>query len=173
MSGSIMEQTEVNERIKNFKAEMRRYRIPILKLSEEIGYPAALLSDILFLRKKPDITLLRKIEEALNGSIQDKEEGRTAKHRESGSILPLETLSQSYPSLSCAHPEILNELGGKIKSIRTRLNLSEVAFGVALFPVVSPRFIREIEENQFVPSLEHLIQIADLGEVTLDWLLRG
>lgn len=32
--------------------------------------------------------------------------------------------------------------------------------------------IQEIETNQIIPTLEHLIQIADLGKVTLDWLLR-
>ncbi|AYG00361.1 helix-turn-helix domain-containing protein [Lactococcus allomyrinae] len=172
MSESIMEQTEVDEQIKNFKIEMRRYRIPILKLSKDIGYPAALVSDILFLRKKPDIKLLQKIEESLNGSIQDKGEERYLNGKGRISTLPMETMNKSYQSLSCANSDILNKLGGKIKTIRTQLNLSEVEFGAELTPVVSPRFIREIEDNRFVPSLEHLIEIADLGKVTLDWLLR-
>ncbi|QDK71829.1 helix-turn-helix domain-containing protein [Lactococcus protaetiae] len=56
--------------------------------------------------------------------------------------------------------------------MRARLQLSKFEFGARLSPALPPEMIQEIEANQIIPTLEHLIQIADLGKVTLDWLLR-
>ncbi|AYG00587.1 helix-turn-helix domain-containing protein [Lactococcus allomyrinae] len=164
-----LEDIDINKKMKIFRTEMRRYRIPILKLSEDIGYPAAFVSDVLFLRKKPDIKILEKLERVLNSSAQDKGVNLCTI---SGERCLIDTKDESHQNLNGRQSEFLDNLGEKIRGIRTRLNLSEVEFGRELSPRVSSRLVWEIEENKFTPSLEHLIQIADLGEVTLDWLLR-
>ncbi|AYG00911.1 helix-turn-helix domain-containing protein [Lactococcus allomyrinae] len=164
------EQLDVNEQLKKLKAEIRRYRIPILKLSEEIGYPAALVSDIIFLRKKPDMRMLRKIEIALNNSIKDivVSQNKSDQQVASYELKRLKYSTQYDKDKS----EAVEELGEKVKTIRTRLQLSKFEFGARLSPALPPEMIQEIEANQIIPTLEHLIQIADLGKVTLDWLLR-
>ncbi|AYG00383.1 helix-turn-helix domain-containing protein [Lactococcus allomyrinae] len=169
MMTTTKEQVSISTRIKQLKAEMRHHRLSILKLSEDLNYPATLIADILFLRKKPDMDLLDKIENEIKNSSKNRKISQRVRNFPDN---PMEMSNKSYQSLDFSHSNIPNKLGEKIKKIRTELNFSELELGATLSPSVPANFIEEMENNQFIPSIEHLIEISDLGETTLDWLLR-
>ncbi|MHB8853126.1 MAG: helix-turn-helix domain-containing protein [Ignavibacteriaceae bacterium] len=66
----------------------------------------------------------------------------------------------------------MNSLGGRIKSIRSKLNLNQEEFAKKL-KLKNKQSISFYEVNKTYPSVDTLIEIAKLGEVTLDWLLLG
>jgi len=59
-------------RIKKLKIKIRSYRIAILKISENTGYSATLIADVLFLRKKSNDKLLQKLEECVDNLMKDR-----------------------------------------------------------------------------------------------------
>ncbi len=66
----------------------------------------------------------------------------------------------------------MNSLGGRIKSVRSKLNLNQEEFAKKL-KLKNKQSISFYEVNKTYPSVDTLIEIAKLGEVTLDWLLLG
>ena len=66
----------------------------------------------------------------------------------------------------------MNSLGGRIKSVRSKLNLNQEEFAKKL-KLKNKQSISFYEVNKTYPSVDTLIEIAKLGDVTLDWLLLG
>ncbi|QDK71167.1 helix-turn-helix domain-containing protein [Lactococcus protaetiae] len=166
--GNLEKQKEINERIKAIKKVIQRYRIPILRLSEKIDYPGTIVADVLFFRKKAGDDFLEKVEKGLEGIIRENRNLNvmTKQHDRE------EKTKDSFENLGFLDSKVPVKFGVKIRRIRYTLKYSKEEFGEKLSPSLSVRIIDEMENNQFVPSLSYLIQIADMGNVTLDWLLR-
>jgi transcriptional regulator with XRE-family HTH domain len=63
----------------------------------------------------------------------------------------------------------LKEIGERIKYIRG--NLTQKEFADILN--TKQNYISRYEKGERIPSLSLLIKIAELGNVSLDWLIRG
>ncbi|AYG00212.1 helix-turn-helix domain-containing protein [Lactococcus allomyrinae] len=166
--GNLEKQKEINERIKAIKKVIQRYRIPILKLSEKIDYPGTIVADVLFFRKKAGDDFLEKVEKALEGIVRENRSLNTMAKQHDRE----ERTKNSFEDLGFLDSKVPVKFGVKIRRIRYTLKYSKEEFGEKLSPSLSVYTIDEMENNQFVPSLSYLIQIADMGNVTLDWLLR-
>ncbi|UNM90564.1 helix-turn-helix domain-containing protein [Vagococcus sp. CY52-2] len=62
-------------------------------------------------------------------------------------------------------------LGDKIKSIRLLNGLSLEGFGMLFTPVADKSNVSRWEKNKAVPTPDRLKTIADLGNVTVDYLM--
>lgn len=63
------------------------------------------------------------------------------------------------------------EMGKRIRGIRKKAEMNQEQFGATLGVVKSS--ISGYESGDGTPSIEALIKIAEIGQVTLDWLLTG
>lgn len=66
----------------------------------------------------------------------------------------------------------LDNLGGRVKKIRSEMRLSQTAFAKKL-GISGPAAVSKYEKNQREPGIETLVRIANLGNKSLDWLLTG
>lgn len=64
-------------------------------------------------------------------------------------------------------------LGDRIKFIRKDKNLSQSDFGKSLIPTANKSVVSRWESNTNVPSEDRLKQIADMGDVSVDYLKNG
>lgn len=64
------------------------------------------------------------------------------------------------------------EIGERIKQIRIRTKCSQAKFAEKL-SIQSSNAISLYEKGEREPKLEDLIEIAKIGNVTLDWLIKG
>jgi transcriptional regulator with XRE-family HTH domain len=64
-----------------------------------------------------------------------------------------------------------NTLGGRIREVRDRQGLTLVGLGEILS--LGKSAVSQYEHNLTNPSPDTLVKIADLGNVTLDWLITG
>ncbi len=63
-------------------------------------------------------------------------------------------------------------IGNQIKSLREKMGLSQSDFAAKL-GLGGPTVISKYEKNQREPEIALLIKLANLGNVSLDWLLTG
>lgn len=63
------------------------------------------------------------------------------------------------------------DIGQKIKSIRNTLGVDQLEFGKLLN--VSRQTVSNWETDKQPPDLVHIIEIAQLGKVSLDFLILG
>lgn len=65
----------------------------------------------------------------------------------------------------------LEKIGERIRGIREMLGLTQASMGALLF--VSPQAISTYEKGRSDPGAIALAKIAELGNVTIDWLITG
>ena len=66
----------------------------------------------------------------------------------------------------------LDNFGGRVKKIRSKIRLSQTAFAKKL-SLGGPATVSKYEKNQREPDIATLVKIAKLGNKSLDWLLTG
>ena len=66
----------------------------------------------------------------------------------------------------------MEELGDRIKLVRSRLGLNQGAFAKRL-GLGGAALISKYELGHLEPGIATLIEISTLGQVSLDWLVRG
>ncbi|MFJ7952193.1 helix-turn-helix domain-containing protein [Lysinibacillus sp. NPDC096418] len=64
-------------------------------------------------------------------------------------------------------------IGKRIKNIRVSLGNNMEEFGKRLSPVATKGTVSKWENGKYIPSNDRLRQIAELGNVTMDFLLEG
>lgn len=73
--------------------------------------------------------------------------------------------------LNCCMKNLKEDVGRRIKEIREGLGLTLEGFGKKL--CLGKTAIHQYEHGISTPSLETLAKIAELGNVTIDWLITG
>ncbi|MCL2113381.1 helix-turn-helix domain-containing protein [Lactococcus protaetiae] len=136
---------------KTIKKRLIQQKMGIIPFAQAIGVLPINLSDYLF-RGKPMTDL--EMNKLVN--YFEKEESATMLPKISGNA---DTLSLS--------------LGEKIKMIREKRRLLPSDFVVLLSPEIPESLFLKWEENREIPVVSYCVQIADLGGVSLDWLLRN
>lgn len=63
--------------------------------------------------------------------------------------------------------------GQRIKAIRLQIGKSQETFGTLFYPSVSKGAVSRWETGNTIPNTERLKRIADLGHVSVDFLLHG
>ena len=66
----------------------------------------------------------------------------------------------------------MDEIGGRIRLVRSRLGLNQGAFAKRL-GLGGAALISKYELGHLEPGIETLIDISELGRESLDWLLLG
>ncbi len=66
----------------------------------------------------------------------------------------------------------MDEIGGRIRLVRSRLGLNQDAFAKRL-GLGGAAIISKYERGHLEPGIETLIDISELGRESLDWLLLG
>jgi len=66
----------------------------------------------------------------------------------------------------------VDDVGGRIRLIRSRLGLNQGAFAKRL-GLGGAALISKYEQGHLEPKIETLIDISELGRESLDWLLLG
>lgn len=63
------------------------------------------------------------------------------------------------------------EIGARIKNIRTKQGKTQAYYADLLY--ISPSYLALIESGKRFPSIEVMIQIAKIGNVSIDYLIFG
>ena len=66
----------------------------------------------------------------------------------------------------------MDEIGGRIRLVRSRLGLNQGAFAKRL-RLGGAALISKYDQGHLEPKIETLIDISELGRESLDWLLLG
>ena len=64
-----------------------------------------------------------------------------------------------------------NKIGARIRSLRKKQRKTQSHYADLLY--ISPSYLALIESGRRVPSIEVLIQIAKISDVTIDYLIFG
>lgn len=65
----------------------------------------------------------------------------------------------------------LAKIGVRIKRIRERLRLNQASFGAKLG--LSGNAVSSYETSDAIPPVKTLVKIAEIGSVTIGWLIMG
>lgn len=64
-------------------------------------------------------------------------------------------------------------IGDRIKAVREKLGKTQIDFGLAFNPPVNKSSVSRWEKGETLPSAKRLKYIADLGSVSVDYLING